>query len=157
MDEEDNIFVLDRDFEYLLASTLSNRRILEIINNCRSRRNIEPLSTLNSRLTANNIGSHWWDKTKSFLNQTIAQEHREHYQADKMEIKAILNRIALSVINQGHNVSDSATLRKSQLLQKEGKPLVGRVVGEMLTKREIQRMPMLVEALQRVVSIAKQE
>jgi putative ATP-dependent endonuclease of the OLD family len=153
---EKNVFVLEKDFEFLLVSIFSNNRILEIINECRSQQRTEPLKKISSKLTVANVRSRWWDRVKDLLHETISSEHREHYLEDKEKIKAILNRVAKSVIEHNHTAGISENIRKAKILQDQGKPIVGRAVGEMLTAKEIKKMDIVVNSLQRVVKLAQE-
>jgi predicted ATP-dependent endonuclease of OLD family len=89
------VFVLERDFEHLVAGALKSRRLLAIVNECLRRR----------------------------------------------------GKAAKTALGPNEN--------RARLLTSMGKPLVGRVVAERLTRQEVEAMPELVEALRTVVELAQ--
>jgi len=99
--QADQLVVLDKDFEHLLADTLEDSCFVEITNECRNRCGYSQLLTVTA-----------------VANMTTED-------------------------------------KKQQLLFKRtGKPIVGRVVGEMLCREEIEKMPILSQVIEAVIELA---
>jgi len=149
------VYVLDEDFEYLLAETVDEPRLLEIVNACRVRRGTAERTELPcAEVTSANLKSHWWQDLKESLHRDIANEHRATYKAEKEELGECLQKLADAVIVNAHVLPTGVGRRRSLVLKKEGKALVGRVVAELLTEAEIERMTDIVSAIDRVVDLA---
>ena len=152
----DSIFVLDEDFEYLLASHLSDARLLEIVNGCRRHLGKDPKTSLEvNPVTAENLKSAWWKRLKDKLKGTIPSEHRNNYEGAFDDLKEQLFVLATEVVDNKHISVDDQTKRYADQLVKCGKPLVGRVAGELLTKEEIENMAIVEDALREVLSLAQ--
>jgi predicted ATP-dependent endonuclease of OLD family len=145
MDDPDSIHLLDEDFEHLIVTVLSDNRVLEIVNICRVRRGKTPALTMNDlqdafRLEAVNLKSAWWKDLKDDINRDIAQQHRDNYQHRKENLQNLLLQLAQEVTENDHLVQTALEKRKAKKLKKQGKPLLGRVLGDELTIEEIEQM-----------------
>lgn len=150
-----HVFVLDRDFEYELVSCLSQRSILSIVNACRERQGKPAFIALDSKpKTASSLKSNWWDKVDEALKSDILREYASEYALEKAELKKVLQSIAERAIQDGHLSADAQALRWADQLKKEGKPLVGRVAGELLKIHEVQKLTKMVYALQKAAELA---
>lgn len=152
----DHLFVLDVDFEYMLARHLDESRLLAIINESRQRKGKCAIDSLEiTPVTCDNIKNRWWHELHGKIKQDIPSQHREEYTEQWEEIKSILQGMAQAVLENGHLAADSETQQKAKRLVKEGKPLIGRVAGELLTKEELERMTIIKESLQAVLKLAQ--
>ena len=84
----DDYEVLDFDFEYLIASTISKKRMIRIINKCRTyqgKNRIKKLECCN--ITANQLKKGWWESIKDDIYSDISKEYRTDYKKELSEIK----------------------------------------------------------------------
>ena len=158
----DTIFLLDEDFEYLIVTVLSDDRVLEIVNICRERRGKTPALTMNDlqdafRLEAVNLKSAWWNDLKDDINRDIAKQHRDNYKQRKEDLQNLLLQIAQEVVKNNHLVQTALEKRKAKKLKKQGKPLLGRVLGDELTKEEIEQMGILIDSLDKALELAQNQ
>ncbi len=152
----DHLFVLDVDFEYMLASYLDESRLLAIINESRQRKGKCAIDSLEiTPVTYDNIKNRWWHELHDKIKQDIPDPHRGEYTEQWEEIKNILQDMAQTVLENNHLAADSETQQKAKRLVKEGKPLVGRIAGELLIKEELERMTIIKESLQAVLELAQ--
>jgi|GEM_PF-3832204 len=151
-----DVYVLDEDFEYEIVAAITDRKFLRIYNECRSRlgKSEQTLKSLSLDLTPDNLRKAWWDEIKDKINATIHPDHRWKYKEKKQEIQDLLKGIAEEVITQGHLLPNVKRKRQAEILKRLGKPLVGRVVGELLEKKEIMKMHKIVNAIKTVVDYA---
>ena len=150
-----NSYVVDYDFEFLVTSTLSGRRLLSIVNECRSHRGVPPLKNLASNgLRAENFVRDWWEKVKEEMDSDIAVQHRPEYSAEQQPIRSILLQIATRVIANNHHLPDAINKKRAKILQSEGKPLAGRVLGEELNRSEIRKMAEIVQAINKAIELS---
>jgi hypothetical protein len=153
------VYVLPQDFEYLIVTSIADdSRLLEIINTCRARRG-KPALTAGSladafQLEAVNLKSSWWGDLREGLNHVIVKEHRGIYKQYTKNLQAILLQLAQEVEKNGHTAPTARAQRKALKLKKQGKPLLGRVLGDELTKDEIRTMKILVRALAKARDLA---
>ena len=149
------VYVLDDDFEAQVASVISMERLLEIVNKCRSTVGKPPLENIDGNdITAEQLHRDWWKKLHNEINADIIAEHRAFYEDRGIEIKEKLQTIADSVIQNSHQLPSLQIRKKAARLKKVGKPLAGKVLGELLTKEEIKEMPIIVEAIENSISLA---
>jgi hypothetical protein len=92
------------------------------------------------RLEAVNLKSAWWKDLKDDINRDIAQQHRDNYQNRKENLQNLLLQLAQEVTENDHLVQTALEKRKAKKLKKQGKPLLGRVLGDELTNEEIEQM-----------------
>ena len=152
------IYILDFDFEYDVVQAIDDpNRCLEIYNECRSRLGKEPqtLADLQIDVTAAGLKGSWWEALKKRLNADINSTYRDEYNDEKRELQKLLQKIADEVIQKNHLLPNAETKRWAVLFKKQGKPLVGRVFGELLTEKEIRKLSVVVEALQSVIGLAR--
>lgn len=151
----EDFIVLDYDFEYSIASTLSDRRLLYIINRCRSLRGEQFLKNLDvTGITASQLKNAWWKNLIEDINADIVSEYRNQYNAQKAQIKRILDQIAENVEENNHLLPTAQNKKRAALLKHQTKPLAGRVVGEEIIIEELNQMPEILQAIQRVVELA---
>ncbi|NLE43448.1 MAG: AAA family ATPase [Chloroflexi bacterium] len=144
-------FVLDDDFEHLLATRLTDARLLEIVNECRRRIGKNEVASLPpTALTPENLKRQWWEDLRDHLNSDILAEHRDAYAQDRERLQQVLLELARDVVANGHTTPIALESRRAAVLRKLGKPLAGRVVGEMLTKAEVEAMNPIVDAIRAV-------
>jgi predicted ATP-dependent endonuclease of OLD family len=152
----ESIYILDEDFEFLIADKLEEQRILEIINQCRKLQGDSRINNLDeANLTAEQIKSAWWNKINDEINADIANEHRCQLNQQKNEIKRILNEIAQKSVENDYLFP---TVRKKKLarkIQNQTKPLAGRVIGDLLTLDEIRQLQEVYNALINLVELAR--
>ena len=142
------VYVFDYDFETYIASIISPERLLEIVNECRTRIGKPLLDDITDNdITADQLLSDWWKKLKDEIHADIKSEHRGHYNELKQQIKEGLKTIAESVIQNNHMLPSSQIRKRAEKLQKEGKPLAGRVLGEILTKKELEKMELIADVI----------
>lgn len=152
----DALYVLPVDFEYMLAEHLNEDRFLKIVNTCRQSKGICELDSLEiTPVTADTIKKRWWDRLHDKIKQDIPEPHRATYQAQKYALQESLQALAQAVLDSGHLASDSAKRKKAERLTREGKPLAGRVAGELLTKEEIEALTIPSQVLQAVIDLAQ--
>ena len=150
------LFVLDFDFEYMLADHLGEDRFLAIINECRRRKGKDGLDSLETTpATADNIKKRWWQRLHDKIKQDIPKAHRAMYAEQTTALQDSLQALAQAVLDNDHLAADSEIRKKAERLAREGKPLAGRVAGELLTKEEIEAMPVIKEALQAALNMAQ--
>lgn len=149
----DEVYVLDQDFEYLISEKIGNDRFLEIVNECRDRVGKDPLIELNLEYSAENLKSNWWKSLKTDVKYDILPEHRERFNDDLEQIQTILATIAGQVVHNDYYLPDGELKRKSFILKKEGKPLAGRVVGEILTSEEVNLLDEIVKAIETTIKL----
>ncbi len=153
----DGIFVLDEDFEYAVVAAIGDKnRFLEIYNECRNHQGKAPqtLDDLHIDVTAASLKGSWWRALKDKMYADIFTTYRSEYDSEKKDIQDLLKQIADSVIKHDHLLPSAVKKRWATLLKKEGKPLAGRVLGEMLTKEEIEGMSTIVDAIDKAVDLA---
>lgn len=151
----ENFIVLDYDFEYSIASTLSDRRLLHIINRCRSLRGEQLLKNLDvTGITASQLKKAWWKNLNDDINADIVSEYRNQYNAQKAQINKILDQIAENVEENNHLLPTAQNKKRAALLKHQTKPLAGRVVGEEIFIEELDRMPEILLAIHRIVELA---
>lgn len=151
----DHVFVLENDFEHLVASTFTEDRLLEVINECRRRRGENEINALSeTNLKPEGIASHWWDSLIDHINADIANEHRQHYDIRKQELRDLHLDTARSIVASDHLHPSTAYKRLAARLKREGKPLVGRVLGDMATSEEVRGMLIISTVIQRAVELA---
>jgi predicted ATP-dependent endonuclease of OLD family len=142
------VYVLEDDFETQVASIIPSERLLEIVNECRSRVEKPPLASIGENdITADQLLADWWRKLKNEIHADIISEHRELYDERKNEIKGRLQIIAESVVQDNHMLPSLLIRKRAKQLKKVGKPLAGRVLGEFLTKKELENMGLIVDAI----------
>ena len=150
-------YVVDYDFEFLVASTLSRTRLLSIVNECRSRRGVIPLINLATNgLRAENLVKDWWGKIKEEMDSDIAAQHRPTYSTERLNLRTTLQQIATRVIANNHHLPDAINKKRAKILQSEGKPLAGRVLGEELKRSEIRKMTEIVKVIERAIELSEQ-
>ena len=152
----DKLFVFDVDFEYQLAYALAEERALEIVNTCRQRKGVDPLPSFEiTPVTATNIKSRWWQRLYDKIKQDIPNEYRSEHEPIMQQLKDTLTQLAKAALDNNHLARDSATKKKAECLAKEGKPLSGRVIGEMLTREEVESLPIIKSMLEAAITLAK--
>lgn len=153
------VYVLDIDFEYEVVGAITSRKFLKIYNECRDRlgKPEQTLKNLSLNLTPANLRKSWWEAIKNKLHAEIHPEHRSEYEEKKQEILNLLGAIAEEVIERGHLLPNAKRKRQAEILKNLGKPLVGRVVGELLEAKEVRKMHEIVNAIEAVVNHANQD
>lgn len=152
----DRVFVLQEDFEYLLVTTLSNSRLLKIVNECRKRLGKGRVSNFPAPgVTPENLKSQWWEVLKEDIYHYILSEYHANYEVEKQALQQQLEQLAQKIIDHQHFVPIAQQKRQAKYLAELGKPLLGRVVGELLTRDEVQQLQPIVEALEKVVELAR--
>ena len=152
----ENIYILEEDFEFLIADKVGEQRILEIINQCRKLQGESRLNNLDeANLTAEQIKSAWWKKINDEINADIADEHRTHIKRKKNEIKRILNEIAQEAIDNDYLFPTVRKKKLARIIQNQTKPLAGRVIGDLLTLEEIRQLDEVFTALNNLVELAE--
>jgi predicted ATP-dependent endonuclease of OLD family len=152
----ENIYILEEDFEFLIADKVGEQRILEIINQCRKLQGESRLNNLDeANLTAEQIKSAWWKKINDEINADIADEHRTHIKRKKNEIKRILNEIAQEAIDNDYLFPAVRKKKLARKIQNQTKPLAGRVIGDLLTLEEIRQLDEVFTALNNLVELAE--
>lgn len=142
------VYVLEDDFETQVASIISPERLLEIVNECRSRGGKPPLGSIGENdITADQLLSDWWQKLKNEIHADVISEYRKQYNERKTEIRNILQIIAESVVQSNHMLPSLQIKKRAKQLKKVGKPLAGRVLGEFLTKKELEKMELIVDTI----------
>lgn len=151
----DHAIVLDEDFEYLAASVLSDDRLLKIINLCRQQKGEHPLKSLElTEITAAQLSTDWWKKIEEKINADISPEFRKNYVPYKRQLKTILTQISVVAIDNNHLLPSNFSKKRAELLKKQTKPLVGRILGNQLTKSEILAMSEMCDAINKVIDLA---
>ena len=150
------VYVLEFDLEYEVAGVIGSGKFLEIYNESRARLGKDPqtLENLSIEITSDNLRRIWWEAIKEKLNATIYRDYRSEYEEERQQIREVLGMIAERVIENEHLLPNAQRWRRAELLKKLGKPLVGRVVGELLSTQEVKRMREIVSAIQTVVDVA---
>lgn len=150
------LFVFNVDFEYQLAHALAEERVLEIVNTCRQRKGIDPFASFEiTPVTATNIKSRWWQRLHDKIKQDIPNKHRSEHEPIMQQLKDTLTQLAQAALDNNHLDTDSTTKQKAERLAREGKPLSGRVIGEMLTREEVESLPIIKSMLEEAITLAK--
>ena len=152
-------YVLDYDFEYLIASIIDDKLYLEIINQSRKARGLLPLemNQVSEKYSSESLRKYWWEKLKDEINSVILSENRTYYDSEKQQLYAILEKMAESVIVNRHFSPDLICMRRAATLKNLGKPLLGRVVGEILPKVTIKKMETVVNSIECVISLSERD
>lgn len=151
----DEIFVLEEDFEYLIADTLTEDRILKIVNHCRKLQGQKPLANLeNTGINAEQLKSDWWKKLTDEINADIVPEYRSRINQQKRKIERILIQIAQTTIENNYLLPTVQTKKRAKIIKLQTKPLAGRVIGEIVTTEEIMNMAEIYPAISRLIEIA---
>lgn len=151
----EHVFILDEDFEYLIAEKLSEERILEIVNSCRRLQGDSKLSNLDETLlTPEQIKSAWWNKLNDEINADITAEHRAFILHKKDEIKRILSEIAQEAVDKNYFFPTARKKKLAKIIQAQTKPLAGRVIGNLLTGDEIRNLTEVYSALNKLIELA---
>ena len=151
----DHVFVLERDFEFLIASVLDDSRILLMINQCRKLKGEKRLNALDSTgITAEQLKASWLDKLNEDINGDISKEHRRHYDPYKSQLNQVLVNLANEIANNNHFLPSATIERRAKLIKNQTKPLAGRVLGEQLKKSEILLMNEICDAIRLVSQLA---
>ncbi len=150
----ENIYILDEDFEFLIADKLGEQRILEIINQCQKLQGGSRFNHLDEvNLTAEQIKSAWWRKINEEINADIANEHRPHINQKKNEIKKILSEIAQEAVDNDYLFPTARKKKLARKIQNQTKPLAGRVIGDLLTLDEIRQLQEVSDALNKLIEL----
>jgi len=150
-----SVYVLDEDFEFLIADKLGEERILEIINQCRKAQGESRVNNLDEvNLTAEQLKSTWWIKINDEINADIVKEHRTHINQKKNQIKRILTEIAEEAIENDYLFPSTRKKKIARKIQNQTKPLAGRVIGDLLTSEEIRQLDEVFRALNNLVELA---
>lgn len=154
------VHILPEDFEHLIVTSVNNDdRLLEIVNACRRRKGEQELTPANLadafNLESVNLRSNWWGDLKDEINRVIAKEHRSTYDQYKEDLKEKLLELAEEIEANDHITSAAYENRKARKLKKQGKPLLGRVLGDELTAAEVEQMDILKEVLEKAEELAE--
>jgi predicted ATP-dependent endonuclease of OLD family len=154
------VHILPEDFEHLIVTSVnSDNRLLEIVNACRRRKGEQDLTPDNLadafNLESVNLRSNWWGDLKDEINRVIAKEHRSTYDQHKEELREKLLELAEEIEANDHIASAAYENRKAIKLKKQGKPLLGRVLGDELTAAEVEQMDILKEVLEKAKELAE--
>ena len=153
--QADRVQILDEDLEHLVAKTFPEDRVLEIINACRLYRDHDPVAVLPvPQIEPIHIKSEWWQSLKDDIHEFIPSEHRSTYDIRKQDLQALLLQLAEDVVLNGHLSPDTQLTRRARYLAKQGKPLVGRVVGELLNPDEVRQLTPVALVLEKAVELA---
>lgn len=153
--EPDRVFVLEEDFEYLLVTTLPDSRLLKVVNECHRRLGKGRITNFPvPGITLEQLKSQWWGDLKEDIHRYIPLEHRAHYGAQKQALQQQLEQLAQTIVANQHFVPTAQQKRRAKYLADLGKPLLGQVIGEKLTKAEVQQLQPIIDALNKVVELA---
>jgi Predicted ATP-dependent endonuclease of the OLD family len=150
-----HIHVMDEDFEYLIANKIQEERIIEIVNQCRDYQGLSHVRKLEGiDVTAEQVRSAWWDKISKEINDDIAREHRDQIEEQKENIRAILNTLAETAVQNNYLSPSARTKRLAKRIKDQTKPLAGRAIGYLLTAEEIELLDEVHDALNELIDLA---
>jgi len=151
-------YVFEHDFEYEIVSRLDDSRLLLIINLCRANNGKSALTSLGPQaefIAPEDLSRYWRSKLQDTINGDIVSDHRPQYEVEKQQINEILSGLAGRVVSNGHVFPEARNKQRAALLQREGKPLAGRVLGETLDVQTLQQIEEVVNAIKSVCDLAK--
>ena len=73
-------------------------------------------------------------EVKKSIHGDVVADYRDLYKGEMDQINQAIEKIASGVIENKHIFPGAHVKKRASYLKKHGKPLVGRVVGDMLTK-----------------------
>jgi predicted ATP-dependent endonuclease of OLD family len=148
--------VLEGDFEIEIARSLDNNRIWQVVNEARSRKglpaeNERPFPGENEAQIGDML--HDWKRALwKGVKRSIKREERAQYKDRIMEelpedFNRCLRKLAAELIDEQHWATNSREKWLASKMSRQGKPLVGLVLGDTLTAEEVRNCTNLMKLL----------
>jgi len=158
---EQGCFVLDTHFEQDIAACLCDERVWEIVNMARCRKGKRPIPPIpfpgETAAQVEQMVNEWLNRLRRGIRATTARDRRDELRTmvvPPAATQAWLKAIAEQLITSGSWAANSREKWLAQRLSREGKPLVGLILGESLTSEEIQGFHGLVPLINRLSDFA---
>jgi hypothetical protein len=144
--QERGCFILEDDFEAEIAHALSDERAWEIINEARSRKGDVGIAAVQfpgeTDAQVEEMVVDWTNGLWKTVKHSIARDRRDSYKDRVLkatdETRIFLRDMAEELIAANDWATDSREKWLASKLARQGKPLVGLVLGDLLTAEEIQ-------------------